>query len=1014
MVSLAVKLERLRLPSTVRLAVWSAAAFGFMLAAADDANAQRIRPPESGGHTASLGQPLRWRWQTGFAAGPFSEAASSDLLLRAHLGVAHDLLNPVAGLSRIAVEAYAGARGTSLDGGARAILQVPFIGVGLGADYNLPNRALDLLVTAQSPIRRGGLLTRGSMLRVDWYPDRDRSFTVGVSVPLGDPLAGRGRPLKDFVVVAADFQPRVPYHVDEPAIVASLDSLRTSADWIRRQVAPFIDQDGRDASVAVGRAERYLGELHARLSARSAEQEVRYFHSKLEQVFTLAAGRAAGSELARRAREILLEDVILPYNGLLGRKKRKDTLAELGTAARGRFSRWVVSAGMVPADRIDPVLFVFQEITLIVDDVRKAAAKEWDDSRLVWLPLQYALLPEQHDEQAELDALLEQASGVRFTNHNRIVYATNLQFHWELLRTIRETKQYHVLWIHDFPALTPSGAIDWASFAMVVDGYLTTLAERVEAYDRTGTLPTYFVFIDEHYYEDRRSRLLMTVLEDPFDAVARLPRDAANEAERLARVQDRLRAAVGNSKVLQAEARQYGEPWLRNRIKVHVNITNRADQSFWSGGLVSSIFGYPDNVMRDHRKIAFHDVNEAEPSAGLAILTGMGVGQHYLGPSWDDRSLVVQGPVLFELKRAARDLLLSQGMAEQNLPFLLRSVPPSGSAAPVDEPSEGFDARALTLVNGTGYLPKPLNAGKALLYSLLPAGSVMKIPDSLWNSTFYAALLVGACLRGATVSIVPPSLANAPGQGFPQMGRAHELMTRLLLVRRVLAEAIATAGGHLRTGLYSLEADRHGFASRADAWTHGMATTPFLREDMPFTRDLLPVVAAAGTKARGSDQVERAETAALPPPKLHQKVQFFATKEFLDAIGTSSEWPLFMRTYLRYREASYSVGGESADAMRLSTELARIAERIFAHARSTPGGLSYAIVGSQNQDYRGMFMDGEVGLLFSGPASLLPLIDLVFLEGTVTWVDDQQALDRLLPEVGELKRRLGRVVKDAL
>jgi hypothetical protein len=27
--------------------------------------------------------------------------------------------------------------------------------------------------------------------------------------------------------------------------------------------------------------------------------------------------------------------------------------------------------------------------------------------------------------------------------------------------------------------------------------------------------------------------------------------------------------------MLQAEAREYGDDWLRNRIKVHINITNR-------------------------------------------------------------------------------------------------------------------------------------------------------------------------------------------------------------------------------------------------------------------------------------------------------------------------------------------------------------------------------------------------------------------------------------------------------
>ena len=71
-------------------------------------------------------------------------------------------------------------------------------------------------------------------------------------------------------------------------------------------------------------------------------------------------------------------------------------------------------------------------------------------------------------------------------------------------------------------------------------------------------------------------------------------------------------------------------------------------------------------------------------------------------------------------------------------------------------------------------------------------------------------------------------------------------------------------------------------------------------------------------------------------------------------------------------------------------------------------------MGSQNQDYRGMFMDGEVGVLFTGAESVVPLMDLVFMVGTVTWVDDQATLDRLLPPVGELRRRIARIAKDGV
>lgn len=993
---------------------WSATVVAVVLGVVTSASAQWDRPPEQGGRTASLGQPLRWHWAAGLGAGAYLEGPANQVMVRASGGVSRDLLSPVVGLANIGFEAYAGGRGTQTDGGARAVLQVPHFSMGAGADYNLRDGRLDFLVSAFSPIRRGGIVVPGGRLRLDWYPLRGHSFTLGMWIPLGDPLAGRGRPVRDYVVVAANLEPSVPYQVHDPELEAILDTLRVSAEWIRRIVAPFLDQDGRDGGVALARTQRYLRELRAHFATRSAEQEVRYFHSQLEHAFERAAGGGGADVLARHARAILLDELILPYNSLLGRKKRGDTVIELGTGARGQFSRWVVQSGIVPAARTDAVLYVFQQLTGIMDEVRHKAAKEWDDPRLAWLPLQYALLPEDHDEQAELDQLLERITGARFTDANGILYVANLQFHAELLRMIRETQQYHVLWIHDFPALNGEGAPDWASLEVVVDGYLATLTERIERYDSTGTLPTYFIFLDQHYYEAKKSRLLMTVLEDPLRATVQLPHDPLGGAERLTQALERLRTAVLHSRVLQAEARQYGAAWLRNRVKIHVNITNRADPSFWGGGLVATVFGYPDNVMRDHRKLAFRDVSEADPLAGRAILTGMGVGEHYIGPSWEDRALLVEGPALLDLRRAARDLLLSQGMAATALPVFLRSgarEPRLGAAAPIPRVvADGFEDRALTLVNGTGYLPKPLNAAKALLYSLLPRGAVIKIPDSLWNSTFYASLLVGACVRGATVSIIAPAASNAPSSGFPQMSRAHEMLTRLLLVRAELAEAIATAGGELRTGLYALPVDNSGFASRAGVWARQVADDPALRAVLPFSADLLATVTDAASPARETNGAGVAFRTA-ETPKLHLKVQYFATRPLWDAIAGAPEWPEFMATYLHYREATYSTATDGSDTRRYPPALEAIARRIFARAG---GGAGYAIVGSQNQDYRGMFMDGEIGLLFGGAQALVPLLDLVFVEGITTWVADQATLDRLIPPVGEMKRRLARVTKDAV
>jgi hypothetical protein len=359
--------------------------------------------------------------------------------------------------------------------------------------------------------------------------------------------------------------------------------------------------------------------------------------------------------------------------------------------------------------------------------------------------------------------------------------------------------------------------------------------------------------------------------------------------------------------------------------------------------------------------------------------------------------------MLADLKGAVRELLLAQGMHERDMPLPLKvqfrtygydALLAAGQRQP------GFDARAVQLTNGTGFLPKPLNVGKAVLYSLMPPGSVIKIPDSLWNSFLYAGLLVGACLRGADVLIIAPAEANAPSGGLATMGREWELMTRLLGARTALGDAIAASGGMLQLGLYAVEADSSGLAGRVDTWNANVAETPFLGELMPFLPTTWPIVVALA-RPRGRS------------PQVHQKVQFLGTQSLWKAIAEAPEWPEFMATYLAYRDATYAADKSADEAVPYPAQLQSIAQRIHARTRGIEGAASFALVGSQNQDYRGMFMDGEVDLVFSGPSSLVPLVDLIFLEGTRRGSRTSH-LDRLVPPPGEYSRRWARVLKDGV
>ena len=117
---------------------------------------------------------------------------------------------------------------------------------------------------------------------------------------------------------------------------------------------------------------------------------------------------------------------------------------------------------------------------------------------------------------------------------------------------------------------------------------------------------------------------------------------------------------------LQQDARATGDVdrWLRNTIKVHVNVGHPSDFSFRSGHIIPGIPFMPDNVMRDHRKLVIYDVDEANPSRGAVFVMGIGIGEAYANATWEDRGFRIRGPATFEARAELRRALRTNGFAE--------------------------------------------------------------------------------------------------------------------------------------------------------------------------------------------------------------------------------------------------------------------------------------------------------------------------------------------------------------
>ena len=1001
------------------------------LAALPSHLAAQVRAPVDGGRTRSLGQPYAWNWTVGASTAALNTSAPDGLNGQVRLGSWVSIGNPVIQAITFGFEGYAGDFKGRLDGGIRARLALPIFRVAGGLDLDARTGSIVPIYSFVHPGRRGGLFRDGSMARLDYMPARGGSVTLGIEVPLRrDVPTGRTRPARDHVRLTGPRRTPAPSLVPPtPALSMATTELADAAKMIGLLSVPFL---GRDLPGGPARAvPRSLAQLRDRLLApestsvagpvRTTETEARRFHAAVERALAAVldspndgAGAPRAPAFAASYRRIVLHEVLLPYDRLLGRVRSPDSIDRFAFRAQGVFLRWLHAEGGSTGSEALRAMTVFTTILDVLEAERAAIARSWGDSRFVWLPLQYALRPEDHDTQAEIDAIVAQAAEQQFTDGNFVSYVINEQFQAQLGRTIRAARDYHVLVTHDFRGLDDEGHPDTVAFDQVVHAYLEALTARVREYDSTGTFPTYLILQDEFYYSLRGAPLFLELLEDPTRHQVRLPSAQRAWQDTIEAAQQRLRDAIAKSSLLQQQRRQYGEPWLRGLIKVHVNITNRPDPTFWSWTLVPGL-PIQDNMLRDHRKLVFYDVDAEDPYHGEAIYTGAGVGEHYTNGLWEDRALVVTGPAVLGLKEAIRQLLLDHGFRDDRIPFPLRSRPlGAGYVArnnAVVERSE-WPLRAMGVHNGSGFLPKRVNVAKAVIYTLMPPGSVITVPDSFWNSEFWGAALFGASLRGVRVLLIAPSYASNSVQVSGTQLLSRELLSRMLAARTAFTPQITATGGLLGLGIFDSEIPVNEIAGKVGAVRQTFEREAWLRELFKFPDKVYADLA----RLEGLAAKIRVPTYGEPPKpgtrtRIHIKSNLFASREAWTMM-TLPTWSDMSLSFVMARSAQVTATRDapdiaSRDAMMTSIidvgrgEMSTWYERLDPAVRERV--VFYAVMGSQNQNSRSMVMDAEDALVVSHWPSVIPWLDAIALIGQSHWVTSQPEIDRFLPPMGRFR-----------
>jgi hypothetical protein len=307
------------------------------------------------------------------------------------------------------------------------------------------------------------------------------------------------------------------------------------------------------------------------------------------------------------------------------------------------------------------------------------------------------------------------------------------------------------------------------------------------------------------------------------------------------------------------------------------------------------------------------------------------------------------------------------------------------------------------------------------MYNLMPKGSILMIPDGYWNTPFWSGMLIGAAFRGCNVLFIAPAQENSTfSDAYPLISRAHELFTRLVIMRNELRDEFDKVGGDIRTGIYARDKHLGDFAV-IDQMLEGMHENKFLQELFPFVPEVYSTIEevknefnTAGLKPSyfADDAVER-------KPKLHLKLNV-CVSDTVRTLFSRPGWEKIIRSYLYYRAKFIIREGNLLDVKDIPETLRKSVDHTLMEFWTTLSEaerkhtIAYVVLGSQNHNYRSMILDGEVACVISGDATLQALIDLFFLSGITVWVDDLETLEQYLPPQKGFARWIGRLMKKAM
>jgi hypothetical protein len=405
------------------------------------------------------------------------------------------------------------------------------------------------------------------------------------------------------------------------------------------------------------------------------------------------------------------------------------------------------------------------------------------------------------------------------------------------------------------------------------------------------------------------------------------------------------------------------------------------------------------------------------------------VGQHYQPPTWEDRGMVIKGPALVELKRAAKNLCVSQGYRQDEIPEYLRDRPfPADYQVRCDKLKQmGWRAPVSISVNNTGFGRKAATVLKATNYNLAGKGGVLLAIDSLWLSDFWAGMFICAALRGVHAYAIAPSPFNAPAAANTILFLMRQNMELMLDARQFLAKEIEPSGGQLHVGFYDHDYSVDNEFERLSTMVQGEGEYPFIREDFPLPESVFDVL-----REYVNQELAKTQDKDTPSPEdykkvepfIHMKTQFYGSRLGMQILR-EEEWAPIVQKYIDIRLKQ--VAGELTEGLTPvalaeidpNSDRATVVTEFLDYLDTLPADVKTKVVygftiGSMNQDRRGMISDGEILACIAGYHALIAVLDMTLISTTSTWVEDASDFDTLFPapNLRTTVQRLSRYLQD--